>query len=271
MFKAGFFQFHPRFGEVQTNLDRILSALDNIEADLVVLPELAFTGYDFKDRDELEYLAEDPGNSASVEALKKLCKARRLYIVTGFAEKTSEKIFNSALLIGPEGLIHIYRKLHLFNTEKNCFDPGDTPLEVIPVRGVNVGLMICFDWIFPEVTRILSLKGADLICHPTNLVLSFCQQAMLTRSIENRIFTITANRYGTESRAHGRLTFTGQSQITGPDGELFYRAKPDTEELHILSIDFEKARQKKITEKNDVLKDRRPAFYHDLIKPMLSN
>lgn len=265
MFKTGFFQFNPKFGEVQGNLETVLSALDNIVADLVVLPELAFTGYFFESRAELEGLAEDPADSSTVESLITLCKSRQLYLVTGFAEKAADKIFNSALLIGPEGLIHTYRKLHLFNTEKDCFDPGDAPLEVVSVCGVNIGLMVCFDWIFPEVTRILSLKGADLICHPSNLVLSFCQAAMLTRSIENRVFTITANRYGTESRTHGSLTFTGQSQITGPTGELFHRAKPDTEELHILSIDVEKARKKKITEKNDVFDDRCPAFYHDLV------
>jgi predicted amidohydrolase len=268
MLKTGFFQFHPLFGDVKTNLNKIISALNKVEADLVVLPELAFTGYYFNSRAELEHLAEDPKDSAIVDGLKKFCKTHQLYMVTGFAEKASDKVFNSALLFGPEGMIHTYRKLHLFNTEKDYFDPGDTPLDVISVRGIKIGLMVCFDWIFPEVARILSLKGADILCHPANLVLSYCQQAMLTRSLENRVFTITANRYGTETRPHGELTFTGQSQITSPGGQLLYRAKPDTEELHILEINIDKAREKKVTDRNDVLRDRRPSFYHDLIKPL---
>ncbi len=268
MFKAGFFQFHPLFGDVQANLKKIISALNKIKADLVVLPELALTGYYFSNRDELEHLAEDPKNSITIDCLKKFCKENQLYMVIGFAEKALDKVFNSALLLGPEGMIHTYRKLHLFNTEKDYFDPGDTPLDVISVRGVKIGLMVCFDWIFPEVARILSLKGADILCHPSNLVLSFCQQAMLTRSLENRVFTITANRYGTEIRPHGELAFTGQSQITRPGGQLLYRAKPDTEELQIFSLNIDEARQKQVTDRNDVLGDRRPSFYHDLAKPL---
>ncbi len=93
MFNAGFFQYHPKFGAVQENLKTILSALDNIEADLVVLPELAITGYYFKNRTELKSVAEDPAGSPTVESLKAFCKERKLYLVTGFAEKASEKVF----------------------------------------------------------------------------------------------------------------------------------------------------------------------------------
>ena len=175
MSKIGFYQFAPEFGQVGRNLARVVSALRTVDADLIVLPELAFTGYYFGDRAELEPLAEDPSDSAIVESLVSLCRERDLYLVTGFAEKHLDKCFNSALLLGPEGLIHVYRKIHLFNTEKNCFDPGDTPFRVNEVRGVRVGMMICFDWIFPEVARILALEGADILCHPANLVLTYCQ------------------------------------------------------------------------------------------------
>jgi predicted amidohydrolase len=184
--RVGFYQFKPAFGKVSKNLKTIISALSNIDADLIVLPELAFTGYYFKDRRELMHYAEDPADSNTIASLLALCREKKLYLVSGFAEKSMDKCFNSSVLIGPEGLVHIYRKLHLFNTEKNCFDAGDIPLQVNTVMDSKIGMMICYDWLFAEVSRSLALQGAEIICHPSNLVLSYCQQTMLTRSLENR-------------------------------------------------------------------------------------
>jgi predicted amidohydrolase len=261
LFQVGYYQFCPHFGQVGDNLQRIVDALRDVDADLIVLPELAFTGYCFRDRDELVSLAEDPRASTTVDTLVALCHECGLYLVTGFAEKQADKYFNSALLIGPHGILRTYRKLHLFDTEKNCFDRGDLPLEVSPVRGVNVGMMICFDWIFPEVARLLSLAGADLICHPANLVLTYCQQAMTVRCIENLVFAVTANRYGTETRPHTELSFTGQSQVVAPRGKVLHRAPAERDELYVVTIDVEQARDKRLTDQNDLLMDRRPSFY----------
>lgn len=264
MFQVGYYQFRPLFGQVGANLQQAVGVLRDADADLIVLPELAFTGYCFRDRDELASLAEDPRASKTVDTLTALCQERSLYLVTGFAEKHADKCFNSALLIGPHGVLHTYRKLHLFDTEKRYFDQGDLPLEVTPVRGMNLGMMICFDWIFPEVARILTLSGADLICHPANLVLTYCQQAMAVRCIENLVFAVTANRYGTEVRPHTELSFTGQSQIVAPRGRVLHRAPADRDELYVVAIDVEQARDKHLTDRNDLLADRRPAFYHEL-------
>jgi len=266
MFKIGYYQFDPYFGMVQKNLERILSALTDVQADLIVLPELPFTGYYFKDREELNDLAEDVNDSSTIERLKGFCRQQDLHIVTGFAEKSADKLFNSAILVGPGKVVHTYRKLHLFNTEKDYFDPGDTPLAVALVRDVKIGLMVCFDWVFPEVARILALKGAEIIYHPSNLVLTYCQQAMLTRSLENSVFTVTANRHGTEKRPHGELAFTGQSQITDPKGNLVSRAEPNTDSLSVVEIDVDSAQDKKMTNKNDLFSDRRPEFYTELSK-----
>ena len=87
MFEIGFYQFHPTFGQVNENLAQVVRALERVTADLIVLPELAFTGYYFKDRDELKHLAQDPEASATVDSLVSLCRARDLHVVTGFAEK----------------------------------------------------------------------------------------------------------------------------------------------------------------------------------------
>ena len=261
--RIGFFQFEPLFGQVERNLDHILHALREVRDALIVLPELAFTGYSFRDRAELAGLAEDPRDSPTVEALVALCKAQDLHIVTGFAEQAGARLFNSALLLGPEGLLQVYRKLHLFGREKECFDPGDTPLRVHDVRGIRVGMMVCFDWAFPEVARTLALQGADVICHPANLVLTYCQQTMLARCIENGVYAVTANRYGTETRPHGTLTFTGQSQIVAPKGKLLYRAAAEGDDLYMTEIDVNLARDKRLTAYNDILADRRPEFYKE--------
>lgn len=265
MLTVGYLQFAPRFGEKEYNLRQVLTALKQTAAEIIVLPELPFTGYLFKDRQELFTLAEDPASSPIVEQLIELCKKKRFHIVTGFAEKDGDKIFNSSLLIGHRGIKHIYRKLHLFNREKNYFDPGDKPLEVARAARVNIGMMICFDWIFPEVARTLVLKGADLICHPSNLVLNLCQQTMVGRAIENRVYIITANRCGYEKRPHGELQFTGQSQIVTPKGEILRKGPEKTGELYVSQFSEQIARNKNLTPLNHIIEDRRPEFYKTIV------
>jgi len=262
--KVGFYQFAPEFGAVSANLSKIVAALSGIDADIIVLPELAFTGYYFQDRDELATLAEDPTASATISTLVQLCRENDFHLITGFAEKSGDKIFNSALLINGEGILQTYRKLHLFNTESEYFDPGDTPLQVCDINGVKVGLMVCYDWAFPEVARTLALQGADLICHPSNLVLPWCQQAMLTRCMENSVFAITTNRIGSDIRPRGTLNFTGQSQIAGPKGVVVHQSSTTEEVLFIAAVDLAAARDKSVTPLSDLFHDRRPEFYSRL-------
>jgi predicted amidohydrolase len=264
--RIGYYQFRPRFGAVRANAAKAVSALEKADADLLVLPELPFTGYNFRDRREVAALAEDPARSPTVDALAALCRRRRFHVVTGFAEKRRDRVFNSALLVGPRGLVHTYRKLHLFDREKRCFDPGDTPLTVQQVRGARIGMMICFDWIFPETARALALAGADVLCHPSNLVLPHCPQAMLTRCIENGVFAVTANRIGRETRPHGSLRFIGQSQVAAPGGKLLHRAPAAREELYVTAIDPGRARDKQVTPRNHLLRDRLPARYGNLVR-----
>ena len=264
--KVGFYQFRPLFGKTRENLNRVVRTLDGTRFDLLVLPELAFTGYYFRDRNEVKSLAENPRKSETVDSLISLCRKNKFYIVTGFTERARDRYFNSALLIGPKGLRHTYRKIHLFNEETNWFDRGDIQLQVNKVRNSRIGIMICFDWAFPEVARTLSLQGADIICHPSNLVLDYCQQTMLTRCLENKVFAITANRFGYDRRPHGDIRFTGRSQIVAPGGKLIYKSRSQRNELFIMDIEPALARDKSITPLNEVLRDRRPKFYRTLIK-----
>ena len=240
-------------------------SLSGVDADIIVLPELAFTGYFFEDRAELQDLAEDVSDSRTVHSLSRLCRDNEFYLVVGFAERCKGRLYNTALVLGPSGLLHRYRKLHLFNTEKEYFDPGDTPLNTIEIRGAKVGVMICFDWVFPEVARSLALRGADLLCHPSNLVLTYCQKTMLTRCLENSVYSVTANRTGKETRQRGELLFTGQSQIVGPNGEVIASSNSDEEAVVLCDIDLSAARDKLITENNDLFADRRPEFYDSIV------
>ena len=259
--KVGFYQFRPLFGKPEQNCQKILAALKNVDADLIVLPELALSGYYFKNKIESIKYAEEPDNSRQFESLIYLANRRKLHLVIGFAEKRGKQCYNSAALIGSNGIEYIYRKAHLFNEEKFCFDPGNTPFIVNKINGIKIGIMICFDWIFPEVTRVLAMQGAQIICQPSNLVLSYCQQTMLARCIENRVFAITANRYGMDKRPQGNLNFTGKSQIVAPDGKLIYRAASQRDVFYVTNINPADADNKMVTEHNDIFSDRRPELY----------
>ena len=183
-------------------------------------------------------------------------------MIAGIAERAGHKVYNSAVIVEPKGYIGKYRKIHLFDTEKNCFDRGDLPLTVFNIGSVRVGVMICFDWRFPESARTLALAGADLIAHPSNLVLPHCPQAIITRCLENRVFIVTANRVGTEERIPNYpLNFIGQSQVVAPDGSIIYRASEKEEEIKIVTIDIKKSRNKSFNSSDNLFKDRRPDLY----------
>lgn len=261
MFKTGYMQFNPAFLDLDKNYRYILEKLKNVEADLIVLPELPLTGYNFENKEQLQNVAEVPEKSDGVKELIKLATEKDMAIITGFAEKEGDKIFNSSLFITREGIKARYRKVHLFFREKFLFEPGNLPFKVHAYNDIRFGMMICFDWFFPEVTRTYALKGAQLICHSSNLVLNYCQNVMVGRSIENMIYITTANRIGTEKSSHGDFTFTGQSQIVAPKGKFLHRGPESENEIFITEINPAVADDKNITEMNNMIDDRRPEFY----------
>jgi predicted amidohydrolase len=258
--KVGFLQTFPLFGEKEENTQKAIHHLKQLNADLVVLPELFNTGYQFTSREEARAMAEPIPDGQTSQALITLSKEKQMYIIAGLAEREQDRCYNSAVIVGPKGFIGCYRKLHLFYHEKQWFEPGNNGLQVYDIGLARIGIMICFDWFFPEVARYLALKGADIICHPANLVLPYCPQAMITRCIENRFFAITSNRIGTEKRTDETLSFIGTSQIVGTKGEILYRASPDREESMIVEIDPPKARNKQVTPMNHLFDDRKIEF-----------
>jgi predicted amidohydrolase len=264
--QIAFVQTSPVFGRVRENVDRALALMSSTKADLYVLPELFHTGYLFADRAEARSLAEDPTEGFTVRRLQKFAAGQGAYVVAGLCEKAGDRIFNSAVVIGPHGLVGVYRKSHLFLDEKDIFDPGDTGLRTFALPGCRIGVLICFDWVFPEACRVLALLGAEVICHPSNLVLPYAQRAMRTRALENRVFTVTANRVGAEERAGKRLSFTGGSQVTAVDGEVLVEAGHEGEEVGVAEIDPALARDKWFTSRNHLFADRRPELYGVLMQ-----
>ena len=221
------------------------------------------TGYTFTSKEELAELSEEVEDKTSRFLCQKSLETGAV-VIAGFAEKEENRFYNSSLIIF-NGLIKgVYRKLHLFNKEMLLFTPGNYPLKVYDLNGLHVGVMICFDWIFPEVSRVLALEGAQVIAHPSNLVLPFCQQAMVTRCLENRIFAVTANRIGTEARGNDEFRFTGGSQITSYDGSLLSSAPKDTSCIELVDVDLKLADNKMINPFNDVLANRRTRFYNKI-------
>jgi predicted amidohydrolase len=259
--KAGFVQFNPQFGEIDQNINRARALMAPLDAQLVVLPEFFNTGYLIATRQEAWDLGELIPEGKTTAALCEIAKEKKLYIVAGLIEKAGEKLFNAAVLVSPEGYVATYRKMHLFNEEKLWFDPGDKGFEVYDLGICRIGIMICFDWFFPESMRILALQGADIICHPANLVLPFCQDAMLTRCLENRVYAITANRTGVETRGGKSFRYTGRSQITAPGAQILCSAGKESDEIGVVDLDLAVVRDKKINVNNDLFADRRPAYY----------
>jgi predicted amidohydrolase len=261
-FQIALVQFKPVRRDVKANIKKVRDLLNGISADLVVLPELANSGYLYENHESIKPFAEvKGGNGDFLSSLIDLATSTKGIIVSGYAEVEGDQVFNSAAVVSDNGVIENYRKTHLFADEKIIFKPGNSGFKVFEWLGVKIGMMICFDWIFPESARTLALDGAQIIAHPANLVLPYCQEAMITRSIENRVFTITANRIGCEKLGKDHLQFTGSSQMTSPKGEILYRGPINKETVHITTIDPEQAHNKRISATNDLFDDRRPEFY----------
>jgi len=260
--KVSVLQFKPHLLDRDYNLGKIVDMLGNLQTDVVVLPELATSGYVFDSQDDLLPIAEEAGLGLSFQVLGKMATKGNYSIVYGFPEYDRGRLYNSAALINPNGDFFVYRKAHLFLKEKLWFKPGDSGFWVYEGKnGVKLGLMICFDWQFPEACRTLALKGAQIICHPSNLVLPWCQQSMKVRSLENRVFSITANRVGSEGEGENALKFTGASQILDTKGNLLCALGPNEEGIVSCEIDPQLALDKSITDMNDAFGDRKQEYY----------
>lgn len=252
-------QTKPEFGMVEPNVRSAIHLMERTKADLYVLPELFNTGYNFIEKREVEHVAERV-DGPTFQVMHGFARQRSCFVAYGFAER-GDQLYNAAALVGPDGLVGLYRKIHLFDRETLFFEPGNLGFPVFDLPFGRVGMMICFDWIYPESARTLAINGAQLILHPSNLVLPYCPDAMITRCIENRVFAATSDRVGNEHRGNFDLRFIGTSEVVSPRGEILVRLGTTEQEAAVVNIDPGESLQKKLNDHNDLLADRKPKQY----------
>jgi predicted amidohydrolase len=275
--RTAVFQFDVRIGEVEANLAAASRGAEQAAAagaDLVVLPEMAASGYAFADQVELARFAEPATTAELGRALTgwaRLAQAHNLYVCGGFPEVAAGAFYNSSALIGPDGLVGVYRKVHLFFREKELFQPGNLGFPVFDLPFGRVGMQVCYDIFFPESARSLVLGGAQLILSPGNFVRNFRRQVYDQRGFtqacvaamgiasQNQVHFALCDRTG-EERGIG---FIGASIIVGWDGwPLAGPASADGEELLVADMDLAEAtRKRQRNPLNHGILDRRPDQY----------
>jgi predicted amidohydrolase len=242
-------------------------------ARLVIFPECALTGYCFESRAEALAFAE-PLPGPTTDALAADCRALNVFAVAGLLERDDSTggLYNACALVGPDGFVAGYRKLHLPCLGVDHFTtPGDRPFAVHDLGGLRVGMTICYDGSFPESTRCLMLLGADLVVLPTNWpggAVSTIKYLVQCRALENNLYYAAVNRVGEERG----FRFVGQSRVVACNGELIASAGPDEETILYAEIDPAVARNKHIVRipgKHELhrVAHRRPEMYGPLVSP----
>lgn len=281
--RTAVFQFDVRIGDVEANLAAAARAAQQgaeAGADILVLPEMSTTGYAFADREEAALYAEPATASDLGRALTgwaELARQHHLYIAGGFPETSGGKLYNSAALVGPGGLVGVYRKVHLFYNEKHLFEPGDLGFPVFELPFGRVGMQVCYDIFFPESSRSLVLGGAQLVLSPGNFVRNFRRRvydergytqadvAAMGIASQNQVYFALADRVGDERG----IGFIGASIIVGWDGwPLAGPGSADGEELLVAEMDLAEAtRKRQRNPENHGILDRRPEAYRVAADP----
>lgn len=264
-------QFEPVVGDCTANLaaiDRLVRKAVLGGAQIIVLPELADSGYNFNDANELADLAGEVPSGSNAQTICRLAEDLSVYIVTGIAECDDSRFYNSAMICGPKGYIGKYRKLHLWNNENHYFVKGDLGLPIFDLPFGRVGIVICYDGWFPETFRELALAGAELVCVPTNWVPMAGAENVpepmanvlhKAAAHSNGLFIVCADRIGVE---RGQ-SFIGRSLILGPQGwPIAGPASADHEEILLVEIDLSSVAQTRtLNSSNHLLGDRRADVY----------
>jgi predicted amidohydrolase len=266
-------QLSPKVGQKAENLRLVREAIVSAAtagAKIIVVPELANTGYSFRDFDELFENAEDLAGPTLSE-WQMLARELNIVLVGGFAERGDDgAVFNSAAMFDSSGLRTVYRKAHLWNFEKTMFTAGDAPPPVIDTPYGRLGLMICYDIEFPEWVRTASLGGAELLCCPANWPLyprpDNERPADIVRvqasAAMNRMFVALADRCGIDREQD----WVGGSVIVDADGYPQTTIALSVPGVHVAEVELSQARDKKVSELNDVFADRRPGLYGEVVR-----
>lgn len=266
-FKVAAVQFNPVLNERDENIKNLSKVLEEAAkngAKLIVAPEMATTGYYYKDRDAIKPFVDTiPG--VATKAFEKIAKKYDCYIVAGIAEVDTETnlYYNSAVLVGPEGYIGKYRKTHQWETEEHWAAWGDLGVPVFDTKLGKIAINICMDSAYFESARLAAVNGADILAFPTN---SSAQavSALQARAIQNGLYIISANRSNTENGFH----MIGASAVWGPDGEKLAEAPyvPYGQDVDEPTIIYAEVDPSKYDNSNKArLKERRPELYKDLM------
>lgn len=262
-------QLEPRVGDKASNVRKALTALRraiDAQVDLIVLPELSNSGYIFHSRAEAFHLSELVPDGPTCLAYLEAIEGTQLHVVAGICERDGNRLYNTAVFLGPDGYIGKYRKLHLWNKEKLFFEPGNLGLPLFHLPFGRVGILICYDAWFPEVVRILKLQGADIICDPTcwDLMPGLVDESNnlmppmhMGQAHMNNVFMICADRCGIERGC----TFAGSSCVVGPTGYLAGPASFANEDFLLADINLSEARRHHWSEYSDPIADRRVDVY----------
>jgi len=272
-------QCDPKVGieHRERNLEAVqghLNAAVRQGAKLIVLPELVTTGYCFTGREEAFAHSEPVPDGRAVREWVAFAAKHDVYIVGCIVERDGSRLFDTAVLVGPEGYVGRYRKTHLWNNEKLWFTPGDEGYPVFETRIGRIGMLVCWDIWFPETSRIMAQQGADIICTPTNWVWTppplydasgICMAAYLTITAAhaNNVFIAAADRVGQERGAG----FMGNSLIASTNGwPIGPVAGPDEEVILYADLDMTAARTAPIwNQLNDLHRDRRTDLYDQML------
>ncbi len=266
-------QMDVTLADVTGNLAKMIGRLRETRAagaELTIFPECALTGYCFSSIDEARPFAETiPG--PSVKTMIAACSELGGYVIFGMLESDGDRVFNALALVGPQGLVGSYRKIHLpFLGVDMYTDFGDRPFAVYEINGVRIGMNICYDGGFPEPARCLALMGADLIVLPTNwppgaeVTADF---AINTRAMENTVYYASIDRVGVERG----VSFIGKSRICDPLGKTLAAADHSDEAILYADIDISRSRNKHLVRQpgsNEVnrIADRHPEMYGKLVE-----
>src|SRR3954447_269893 len=270
--RVGVAQIEPRLAEKERNLEVVLARLEEAArdgAELVVFPECSVSGYMFESADEAAPFAEEiPG--PATETVTAACRRLGVHCVFGLLERAGDALHNAAQLVGPDGLVGSYRKSHLPFLGVDRFVVAGDEATVFDTPLGRIGIEICYDLRFPELTRSLALQGAELVAHPTNWPLAARSNADMytrARAAENRIYLLTANRVGRERWAE----FCGWSQVCDPVGDRLAEADATEEGLFLADVDLARAREKDLLlapgeYEMRLFDDRRPELYGALVE-----
>lgn len=267
-------QMDVQLKEVSRNVEKMISSLRQTAAQgaaLTIFPECAATGYCFESLEEARPFAE-PIPGPITQHLSAACAETGTFAVFGLLECEDDAVYNAAVLIGPQGVVGSYRKVHLpFLGVDQFVSYGNRPFAVHNAGEVKIGMNICYDGAFPEAARCLTILGADLIALPTNWPAGaqcMAEHTINTRAMENGVYFAAVNRVGTERG----FRFIGRSRICNPAGKTVAVGSPEGEEILWAEIDPQQARHKRVSREPgkdalDRLADRRPDMYGLLVQP----